>query len=140
MVCMREPHVDRFGRDVTRMSPGELFMAQARGGFEGQRNPDSTAWQKEQQRRALKAQFAVTNWQYLIDSIRTANMPQPTLAPAPMMLDGQAMMSSFPGHQPHRPIPQMRHTSQNAGFPHHARSASQPFPSTSGAPSSDVDS
>ena len=140
---MREPHVDRFGRDVTRMSPGDLFMAQARGDFDGQSNPDLTASQKERQRRALEAQFAVTNRQHLIDSTRAATMPQPTLAQdlhAPMMLDGQAMMSSFPGHLPHRPIPQTRHTFPNAGFPHHARSASQPFPSTSGAPFADVDS
>lgn len=139
---MREPHVDRFGRDTSRMSAGELFMAQARGDFDGQSNPDLVASQKERQRRALEAQFAVTNQQHFIDPTRAATVPQPTLAHdlhAPMMLDGQAMISSFPGHLPHRPTPQARHTFPNVDFQHHARSASQPFPSTSGAPFVDVD-
>ena len=37
---MREPYVDCFGRDVTRMRRGDLFMA--RGDFDGQSNPDLT--------------------------------------------------------------------------------------------------
>ena len=37
---MHEPHVDRFGRDVTQMRQGDLFMA--RGDFDGQSNPDLT--------------------------------------------------------------------------------------------------
>lgn len=143
---MREPHVDRFGRDTSRMSAGELFMAQARGDFDGQSNPDLVASQKERQRRALEAQFALTNQhQNFIDPGRASTMPQPTLAQdlhAPMILDGQVMISSFPGHLPHRPTPQVRHTFPNTGFSHHTRSASQPqpFPSPGGAPQfADVD-
>ncbi|KAI0944342.1 hypothetical protein AcW1_002080 [Taiwanofungus camphoratus] len=51
-----EPQVDRFGRDVTRMSAAEMFMAQARGDFGAQSNPDLVASQKERQRLAMEAQ------------------------------------------------------------------------------------
>ncbi|KAL6308834.1 STE like transcription factor-domain-containing protein [Sparassis latifolia] len=46
-----EPHIDRFGRDTTRMSAAEMFMAQARGDFGGQSNPDLLATQRDRQRR-----------------------------------------------------------------------------------------
>ena len=76
----------------------------ARGDFDGQSNPDLTltASQKEQQRRALEAHFAVTNRQHLINSTRAATMRQPTFAQdlhAPTMLDGQT--SSLTGTLTH---------------------------------------
>lgn len=49
-----EPHVDRFGRDTSRMSAAEMFVAQARGDFGAQSNPDLIASQKERQRRAME--------------------------------------------------------------------------------------
>ncbi|KAI0370973.1 hypothetical protein BV20DRAFT_943266 [Pilatotrama ljubarskyi] len=50
----REPHVDRFGRDVLRLSAGDMFAAGARGDFGA--NPDVVVSQKERQRRALEVQ------------------------------------------------------------------------------------
>ncbi|CAL1697690.1 unnamed protein product [Somion occarium] len=58
---MNEPQIDRFGRDTTRMSAAEMFMAQARGDFGPQSNPDLIATQKERQRRAMAAQAERTN-------------------------------------------------------------------------------
>ncbi|KAH9943658.1 STE like transcription factor-domain-containing protein [Amylocystis lapponica] len=49
-----EPLIDRYGRDTTRLSAGDMFMAQARGEFGAQSNPDLVASQKERQRRALE--------------------------------------------------------------------------------------
>ncbi|KAI0075150.1 STE-domain-containing protein [Panus rudis PR-1116 ss-1] len=49
-----EPQIDRFGRDTTRMSAAEMFMASARGDFGPQSNPDLIATQKERQRRAMQ--------------------------------------------------------------------------------------
>ena len=76
----------------------------ARGDFDGQSNPDLTltASQKEWQRRTFKAQFTVTNRQYITHSTRAATMPQPTLAQdlhAPTTLDSQT--SSLPGTLTH---------------------------------------
>ncbi|RPD76897.1 STE-domain-containing protein [Lentinus tigrinus ALCF2SS1-7] len=53
--AFREPHLDRFGREILRLSAEDLFNAQARGDFGGQSNPDLVATQKERQRRALEA-------------------------------------------------------------------------------------
>ncbi|KAI0350948.1 STE-domain-containing protein [Trametes cingulata] len=53
----REPHLDRFGRDVMRLSAGDMFAAGARGDFGA--NPDVVVTQKERQRRALEAQAQV---------------------------------------------------------------------------------
>ena len=50
-----EPQMDRYGRDTTRMSAAEMFLAQARGDFGPQSNPDLIATQKERQRRAMQA-------------------------------------------------------------------------------------
>ncbi|KAI0830052.1 hypothetical protein BC628DRAFT_1416390 [Trametes gibbosa] len=50
----REPHLDRFGRDVVRLSAGDMFGAGARGEFGA--NPDIVVTQKERQRRAMEAQ------------------------------------------------------------------------------------
>ncbi|KZT00401.1 uncharacterized protein LAESUDRAFT_556844 [Laetiporus sulphureus 93-53] len=52
-----EPQLDRFGRDITRMSAAEMFNKQAQGDFGGQSNPDLVASQKERQRRAIEAQL-----------------------------------------------------------------------------------
>ena len=51
----REPQTDRYGRDTTRLSAAEMFLAQARGDFGPQSNPDLIASQKERQRRAMLA-------------------------------------------------------------------------------------
>ena len=56
---IHEPQPDRFGRDTTRMSAAEMFMAQARGDFGPNTNPDLIATQKERQRRAMVAQAEV---------------------------------------------------------------------------------
>ncbi|KAI0632755.1 hypothetical protein C8Q77DRAFT_1278921 [Trametes polyzona] len=50
----REPHLDRFGRDVVRLSAQDMFAAGARGEFGA--NPDIVVNQKERQRRAMEAQ------------------------------------------------------------------------------------
>jgi transcription factor STE12 len=50
-----EPQMDRYGRDTTRLSAAEMFLAQARGDFGPQSNPDLIASQKERQRRAMLA-------------------------------------------------------------------------------------
>ncbi|KZT68631.1 hypothetical protein DAEQUDRAFT_324829 [Daedalea quercina L-15889] len=146
---MREPHVDRFGRDASRMSASELFVAQARGDFDGQSNPDLVASQKERQRRALEAQFALTHRQRFMDPARAGSVPQPALAhdmhASSMMMDGgggqPGMLAPFPGQlPPQRPAPHTRHTFPNADLPHHARSLSQPFPGAGGGvPFADAD-
>lgn len=50
-----EPQMDRYGRDTVRLSAAEMFLAQARGDFGPQSNPDLIASQKERQRRAMLA-------------------------------------------------------------------------------------
>ncbi|KAI0084362.1 STE like transcription factor-domain-containing protein [Irpex rosettiformis] len=50
-----EPQIDRYGRDIARLSAADMFMAQARGDFGPQSNPDLIASQKERQRRAMQA-------------------------------------------------------------------------------------
>ncbi|EIW56765.1 uncharacterized protein TRAVEDRAFT_170754 [Trametes versicolor FP-101664 SS1] len=52
----REPHVDRFGRDVLRLSAEDMFAAGARGEFGA--NPDIVVSQKERQARAMAAAAA----------------------------------------------------------------------------------
>ncbi|KAI0776690.1 hypothetical protein BD413DRAFT_468800 [Trametes elegans] len=47
-------HLDRFGRDVLRLSASDMFTAGARGEFGA--NPDLVVSQKERQRRALEVQ------------------------------------------------------------------------------------
>ncbi|KAI0668951.1 hypothetical protein C8Q78DRAFT_1080823 [Trametes maxima] len=49
-----EPQLDRFGRDMTRLSAEEMFRASSRGDFGA--NPDIVGHQKERQRRAMEAQ------------------------------------------------------------------------------------
>lgn len=56
-VGMVEPQIDRYGRDTTRMSAAEMFLAQARGEFGAASNPDLVASQKERQRRAMQASY-----------------------------------------------------------------------------------
>ncbi|THH30464.1 hypothetical protein EUX98_g3722 [Antrodiella citrinella] len=56
---MAEPQIDRYGRDTTRMSAADMFLAQARGDFGPQSNPDLVATQKERQRRAMQVSASV---------------------------------------------------------------------------------
>jgi transcription factor STE12 len=55
MPAHMEPQIDRYGRDIGRLSAADMFMAQARGDFGPQSNPDLAASQKERQRRAMQA-------------------------------------------------------------------------------------
>ncbi|PSR73325.1 hypothetical protein PHLCEN_2v10816 [Hermanssonia centrifuga] len=134
-----EPQIDRYGRDTTRLSAADMFLAQARGDFGPQSNPDLIATQKERQRRAMQAradQFSGKGYfgggmAGTVDAVQQQ----------------QAMRSSpegmFPGHSPlmnanggislehdrARPHMEQRHTFplMNFGPQQHQRSSTQAY-------------
>ena len=71
---IHEPQPDRFGRDTTRMSAAEMFMAQARGDFGPNTNPDLIATQKERQRRAMVAQAEVCSFKTSLNDLSLTNI------------------------------------------------------------------
>ncbi|GJE95591.1 STE-domain-containing protein [Phanerochaete sordida] len=140
-----EPQMDRYGRDTTRLSAAEMFLAQARGDFGPQSNPDLIASQKERQRRAMLAragQLADKGYYGAGLPGADAGMHQQALRASPESL--------FPGHSPAlmpngglsvdqdmgRPHMEARHTFPLSTFPaqDRPRAHTQPFGGDVAAP------
>ncbi|KAI0790161.1 hypothetical protein BC629DRAFT_1593296 [Irpex lacteus] len=68
--------IDRYGRDIARLSAADMFMAQARGDFGPQSNPDLIASQKERQRRAMQAGPLAGRHQHQINILRLRASPE----------------------------------------------------------------
>jgi len=141
---MPEPHMDRFGRDTTRMSAADMFMAQARGDFNPQSNPDLVATQKERQRRAMQAAHGA---QVLSGpgvaggrlpptppgtgngamGFGVASQPQ-SLHPSMMMNSDALMNAAYPPGRPHAHVEHRHHTFPMApASGQQLRSSTQPF-------------
>lgn len=133
-----EPQMDRYGRDTTRLSAAEMFLAQARGDFGPQSNPDLIASQKERQRRAMLARAGqLADKGYFPPGIpgADAGMHQQTLRASPesiypthspaMMPSGALPMDQDMG----RPHVEQRHTFPLSTFPAHdrQRAHTQPY-------------
>lgn len=103
-----EPQMDRYGRDTTRLSAAEMFLAQARGDFGPQSNPDLIASQKERQRRAMQARAdQLAGKGYYVDATSMRASPESMYPTIPS--DGvipNAMDQEFLG----RPHLEQRHT------------------------------
>lgn len=140
-----EPQMDRYGRDTTRLSAAEMFLAQARGDFGPQSNPDLIASQKERQRRAMLARAGqLADKGYFGAGLpgADAGMHQQGLRASPE--------SMFPGHSPAmmasgslpmdqdmgRPHMEQRHTFPLSTFPvqDRPRTHTQPFGSDVSTP------
>ncbi|KAH8077385.1 STE like transcription factor-domain-containing protein [Cristinia sonorae] len=139
---MAEPQIDRYGRDTTRMSAADMFLAQARGDFGPQSNPDLVAEQKERQRRALHASAqAHGSSSYLPRYGSSASVS--SAAPMGMMAEGAAAMAAAmpsgyhhqmtapaaatPPHHGGRHAEQRHHTYPLMAFNQPHRSNTQPF-------------
>ncbi|EMD35201.1 hypothetical protein CERSUDRAFT_158065 [Gelatoporia subvermispora B] len=99
-----EPQVDRFGRDTSRLSAADMFLAQARGDFGAQSNADLAASQKERQRHAMelagrqKMPFvpgASRAGSALVQEMRYA--PPGMMMPGPATTTATAMAATQPG-------------------------------------------
>lgn len=91
-----EPQVDRYGRDTTRMSAAEMFLAQARGEFGPGTNPDLVATQKERQRRAMAVSAQISSQHpHQQQPLQQQQLQQQLQAGAQMMPEGEV---GYPGY------------------------------------------
>ena len=137
-----EPQVDRYGRDTTRMSAAEMFLAQARGDFGPQSNPDLIATQKERQRRAMQARAdQLAGKGYFGGGMGGVDgMHQQAMRSSPEgMLPGHSPLMDMNGalqleHERTRPHAEQRHTFPLLNFGQHLQQRSQTYnPQVSGA-------
>ncbi|KAL4248773.1 STE12 transcription factor family protein [Abortiporus biennis] len=131
-----EPHMDRYGNDTARMSAADMFLAQARGDFSGQSNPDLVATQKERQRRAMQQVAYLSG-----PGVAPPHPPTPPasgnsamgfgIAQHPSQMGPDHLMSTYSSHPRH---PVERHTFPMANQFTGMRSNTAPFPEPSGWP------
>ncbi|EKM52829.1 uncharacterized protein PHACADRAFT_31267 [Phanerochaete carnosa HHB-10118-sp] len=123
-----EPQMDRYGRDTARLSAAEMFLAQARGDFGPQSNPDLIASQKERQRRAMLARAGqLADKGYFAPGMPGADggMHQQALRASPESIYGSLPVD----HDMGRPHAEQRHTFPLPPFPiqDRVRAHTQPY-------------